>query len=311
MNTEPNISGLLQKAYEYLKASDIGSAQKTLDQALELDFENPELIYALKCVKWWQERLDRLNGFHNNLDKGRYILTQWRSFYAFLDRIGGSFDRCLYVMRHFVFSFALVFFEDILGEKVNQHDPGLLLQVGRCYKGVGQYELALKYLEQAARFKRDDGETLSELADVNALMDASREAKALFREAFYVDPQGIDQRAMESELFIRLRDRVKELGMPEPELLEWIPIYGNIYGVFSVKRKLSPLELARLKQSIFTLENEVRSRSGNITLLKPRLINRYLWLIDYFENVREDPQQIEDTMNRIKIIDPGIYEQIR
>jgi tetratricopeptide (TPR) repeat protein len=308
MNTE-TVPGLIQKAYDNLKASDVTSALLMLDEALGLDYDNSEVVYGLKCLNWWSERIKRLDDFHDPYDKGGFILSQWKSFYGFLDRIGEGYDACLYAVQRFVFSTALKSFEDVLGDGVNQHDPGLLLQVGRCYKGVGNYEEALKYLEQAARFKREDGETLSELADVNALLEETRVAKVLFREAFFTDPQGIDIRSMESELIIRLRDTVIQLGKTGQELLEWIPIYGCLYGVFSVKRELKPVEVGRLKQSIFTLENEVRSRPDNLSLLVPRLINRYFWLIDQYENTREDPGLIEETMLKIKIIDPAIYEQ--
>jgi tetratricopeptide (TPR) repeat protein len=312
MNVGISITRLIQQAYDNLKASDAVSAQRNLEEALKIDYEHPEIVYALKCVTWWLERTKKLDDFRDTYDKGGYILSQWKSFYSFLDRIRdekGDYEPCMYAIRRFVFSTALKFFEDILGDGINQHDPGLLLQVGRCYKGVGNYDLAIKYLEQAARFKREDGETLSELADVNALLDEIRAAKVLFREAFFVDPQGIDLRSMESELIIRLRDRVMRLGKTGPELLEWIPIYGCLYGVFSVKRELKPVEVGRLKQSIFTLENEVRSRPDNLSLLIPRLINRYFWLIDQYENTREDPLLIEETMLKIKIIDPAIYGQ--
>jgi hypothetical protein len=112
-------------------------------------------------------------------------------------------------------------------------------------------------------------------------------------------------------MIIRLSDRIRELGHTGPELAEWIPIYGCIFGVFTVKRELKPVELGRLKQSIFSLENEVRSRPDNVALLVPRLINRYLWLLDHYENVRADPGLIEETMLKIKIIDPKIHERIR
>jgi hypothetical protein len=69
------------------------------------------------------------------------------------------------------------------------------------------------------------------------------------------------------------------------------------------------VELARLKQSIFELENEIRGESDKVSsLLKPRLINRYFWLIDHFENTREDPGMIEETLLKIKILDRAIYE---
>jgi tetratricopeptide (TPR) repeat protein len=310
MNAEPSVQGLIQKAYDNLNASDASQAQWALEEALKIDFEHPEVVYALKCLNWWLERIKRLGDFQDPYDKGGFILSQWKSYYSFLDRIGGEnagYDPCRYAVRRFVFSSALRFFEDVLGDGANQHDPGLLLQVGRCYKGVGNYEEALTYLEQAARFKREDGETLSELADVNALLEETRAAKALFREAFFMDPQGIDLRAMESELIIRLRDRIKELGYTGRELLEWMPIYGCLYGVFTVKRELKPIELGRLKQSIFSLENEIRGRPDHMPLLIPRLINRYFWLIDHYENIREDPGLIEETMLKIKILDPDVY----
>jgi tetratricopeptide (TPR) repeat protein len=311
MNTETSVQGLIQKAYDSLKASDADAAMKALDDALKIDFEHPEVMYVLKCLNWWIERIKRLPEFHDPYDKGEFILSQWKSFYAFLDRIGEAYDPCQYALRGFVFSTALQSFQDVLGDGVNQHDPGLLLQVGRCYKGVGNYDLAIKYLEQAVRFKREDGETLSELADVNALLEETRAAKVMFREAFFLDPQGIDLRSMESEMIKRLRDRVRDLGYEGQELAEWIPIYGYIWGVFSVKRVLKPTELGRLKQSIFSLENEIRNHPDTSKLLKPRLINRYFWLIDHYEHVREDSSFIEETMLKIKVIDPAFYKRYR
>jgi tetratricopeptide (TPR) repeat protein len=318
MEPEKSVKGLIQKAYDSLKASDSDEAKTALEKALRVDFEDPEPEFALKCLSWWQERLQN-PGFQSGRDKqenpyekGGFILSQWKSFYSFLDRIGGyeAYDACLYAIRHFVFSSALGFFEDLLGDQENRHGPELLLMVGRCYKGIGNYEEALRYLEQAARFKREDGETLSELADVNALLEETRTAKALFREAFFVEPQKVEIRDMESGLILRLAGRVRELGYQGAELLEWIPVYGAIYGVFSVKRELKLAELGKLKQTIFSLENETRI-SPEKCLLIPRLINRYLWLIDHLENSQGDPSLIEEIKLKIKLACPAVYEQYR
>jgi tetratricopeptide (TPR) repeat protein len=318
MDEEQSVQRLIQKAYENLKTSDAALAIMALEEALRIDFENQEVVYALKCIQWW---LDRIRGYEDSTHlkqndiyaRGEFILSQWESFYGFLDRIGSGddsgFDLCHYAIKRFVFSTALQSFQDILGDGINQHDPGLLLQAGRCYKGVGSYEEALKYLEQAFRFRREDGETLSELADVNALLEETKNAKALFREAFFRDAQKVDLRSMESEMILRLTDQVKTLGYTGKELLEWIPIYGCLYNVFSVKRELKQVELGRLKQSIFTLENSIRSRPDDMDLLIPRLINRYFWLIDHYENVQEDTDLIEETLLKIKIVDPAVYER--
>jgi tetratricopeptide (TPR) repeat protein len=317
MNTETPVSRLIQEAYDSLKASDADTALKTLDEALKIDFEDPEVRYALNCLNWWLEQFRRLDDTDDPYEKGGFILSQWNAFHVFLERIGKDYDRCLYAIRYFVFSLALQSFQNVLEDGRNQYEmnTGLLLQVGRCYKGVGNYEVALDYLVKADRFKGMNGQILSELADVYALLEETRSAKLYFREAFFWDSQGIDLRSMESELIKRLRDRVRsEFGYEGAELAEWIPIYGSLYGVFSVKRGLGALELGQLKQSIFSLEVELRNRPDNEALLRPRLINRYFWLIDHYENVQGEPGLpglIEETMLKIKVIDPDIYERYR
>ncbi|GHV94732.1 hypothetical protein AGMMS50293_10520 [Spirochaetia bacterium] len=303
---------LIQQAYDKLKASDMAGAAELLGQALETDFDNAEVKYALKCVQWWIEHTRRIAQFQNPYEKGGFILSQLKQYYAFLDQVslaGKAYDQCQYAVRRYVFSTALGYFEGLLGEGANQHDPGLLLLVGRCYKGVGNYDEALKYLEQAVRFKREDAETLAELADINALLAETRAAKALFREAFFLDPGKVDLRAMESELILLLRDKVAKLGYQEPELCEWIPVYGSIWGVFSVKRELKQVEVGRLKQAIFSLEAEREASPRRSEELKPRLLNRYFWLIDHYENTREDPKLIEETLLKIKVTDAAIYER--
>jgi hypothetical protein len=57
------------------------------------------------------------------------------------------------------------------------------------------------------------------------------------------------------------------------------------------------------------MENAIRGKPEDLNLLIPRLINRYFWLIDHYENIQEEPQLIEETLLKIKIVDPAIYEQ--
>jgi len=313
----------IHKAYESLKDGKPGLAQDNLKKALETDYDHPEVLYAMKCLNWWLEKLKRLNDFHNPYEQGSYILAQWKPYYLFLDRIAeiwtsgedsapppGSQDSCQYAIKRFIYPMVLGLFGDLLGDG-NQQDPVILLQAGRCCKGAGNWEDAYKYLEQAGRLKRDDSVILSELADVCALLGDEKMGKALFREAFFLDAQGIDLSGLESEMILRLRDKTRELGYNGQELVEWIPVWGNIWGIFSVRRELKPVELGRLKQSILSLENEFRSKSGSDPLLKPRLLNRYFWLIDHCELSRDISGLMDETMLKIKFIDPAVFEQYR
>jgi tetratricopeptide (TPR) repeat protein len=309
IETQRPAAALVQTAYDRLKASDAHGAVKALEEALRLEYDNPEIKYALKCVYWWLEHTRMLDNFQNPFEKGGYLLSKLRQYYTFLDLFDEEYEQCQYAIRRYIFSTALKYFQDLLGDGINQYDPELLLLVGRCYKGVGSYDEALKYLEQAVRFKREDGEALAELADVNALLAETRAAKAFFREAFFLDPRKIDLRALESEMIVRLQKKVAELGYDGEDICEWIPVFGCLLGVFNVKRELRQVEAGRLKQSIFNMEAEYHSSQGEKSFLKPRLLNRYFWLIDHYENIREDQALIDETLLKIKITAPEIYER--
>jgi len=309
------VEGFIQNAYESLKDGDEISALGFLKEALRVDFEHQEVLYALKCLNWWLEKLRRLGDFYGPYEQGGYILSQWESYNTFLELIGNAYDSCQYALKRFVFTRALNYYLELLSDGINQQDPALLLQIGRCCKGAGEWEGALGYLEQASRLRREDSAILSELADVNALLGEARAAKVLFREAFYLDPQGVDLVGLESGMIQSLRDKVRDLGYSGNELAEWIPVWGCIWGIFSVKRELKPVELGRLKQSILSLENEYRSKNGDAlgdkSRVKPRLLNRYFWLIDYCEHNRDTTGLIDETMLKIKFIDPLVHEHYR
>ena len=316
-NSEDGAEEAVHKAYECLKNGEASSAMGFLNEALQIDYEHSEVKHALKCLSWWLDKIKRLDDFTDPYERGDYILSQWKSYYVFLERIGNgktredTYDSCQYALKRFVFLQALSFFMDLLKDGINQQDPALLLQAGRCSKGAGNWEDAVRYLEEAGRFKREDGAILSELADVNALMGNDRAAKVLFREAFFLGPQEIELPALESEMILALRDKVGGLGFSGPDLAEWIPVWGCIWGIFSIKRELKPVELGRLKQSILSLENEIRSKSGGNPHVKPRLLNRYFWLIDHCEYSRDTSGLKDETMLKIKVIDPAVYEQYR
>ena len=335
MNEQAGADELIRRTYETLKAGDITTALRLAKRALELDFEHPEVLYALKCLSWWFEKLKRLDDFGDSYQQGEYILSQWKSYYAFLERITGdsspgdaapqggpqddgqaalsqeAVDSCQYAVKRFVFSRALDCFLTLLGDAANQQDPALLLQTGRCCKGAGNWDEALKYLEMAGHFKRDDSAILSELADVNALLGDDRAAKVLFREAFFLEPQEVNLAGLESEMMLSLVDRVRKLGHSGEELALWIPVWGYIWGIFSFKRELKQVELGRLKQSILALENEYRSKGASQALIKPRLLNRYFWLIDHCEHNRDISGLMDETMLKIQYTDPAVYEQYR
>ncbi len=107
----------------------------------------------------------------------------------------------------------------------------------------------------------------------------------------------------------RLASKLRARGITEPLLNEWMPVYGAIWGVFSVKREMKPLEFGKLKQAIYQLEKECRKPGPERERAVPRLINRYFWLIDHYMTTGEPRERIEEVLARLRETDPGVHEE--
>jgi len=245
----------------------------------------------------------------NPYERGEYVVAQWKAFAAFAAKLDGDFERAYYAFKRYAFALALSHYRALPAEEKESHESELALRVGRCLKGAGDYDAALRQLEAAARERKEDAEILAELADAYALGGEARSSKALFREAFYLGPQRIDLELLESEMIRRLAARVAELGYRGQELLEWLPVYGALFGVFTVKRELKAVEVGRLRQSIYQLENEVKEGGEDRALTVPRLINRYFWLIDHLIAAKEDRARIDETLLKVRLLDQSVFKQ--
>jgi tetratricopeptide (TPR) repeat protein len=309
MAEQESVTELLSTAYEKLRSVDLRAATDCLERALAVDFESAEVLWSLKCANFWEERMGRFESLHNPFERGEYAVSQWKSFASFASKLDGDFERGFFAYKSFVFSLALSQYRSLPAEEQESHEADLALRVGVCLKGTGDYIGALRSLETAARERREDAEVLAELADVYALQGDERSSKALFREAFFIAPQRIAVELLESGMIRRLAAKVASLGYKGEELTEWIPVYGALLGVFSVKRELKAVEVGKLRQSVYQLENEAKESGADRALLVPRLINRYFWLIDHYIAAKEDKARIEEILLKVRLLDQSIYKQ--
>jgi tetratricopeptide (TPR) repeat protein len=294
---------ILNAVFLNLKDGAFAEAVALLERLLERDVSYPGAASALKCAQFWRER-EQEEGPRDGFERGERLLAQWRQFLAYAERLADAPERCLFAIKRYVFSTALASYLKEAGPDGGS-DADVLLRLGRCCKGVGNYERAIDCLERANREKRESAAILAELADCYSLVSETRAAKVFFREAFFVDPQGVDLAELESPLATRLAAGVRRRGLSGPEVAEWMPVYGAIWGVFSVKREMKPLELGKLKQSIFQLEKEIER--GRRVL--PRLLTRYFWLIDHYLMAGEPRRRIDEVLERIRELDPQVHAE--
>jgi len=306
-----DIEELILRSYELFHKGSFQEAEKLYEKALSIDFENKDVIAGLKCSKFWIDRYKQLEAMgSDDFTKSEYLYNEWKSFSIFLKRLKTPFRQGVSVIKQWVFQTALTGYLNASSD-MGSSDEEMLLRIGKCYKGMGDYDKALEYLESVSRKKRDDPEILGELADCYAFINETRIAKAFFREAFFIDSQKVNIDFLESELIVRLIEKLRVIGYSELVLKEWIPVYAVLWGIFNVKRELKPLELGKLKQSIFSLENRITDTDSQEerSVLVPRLLNRYFWLIDHYIIINEPRDKVEEVLRKIHIIDESVYEQ--
>lgn len=309
MTTEP-AHGVLQQVYELLKAGELELANKELTGILQLDLENSDVIYALTGVNFWTDKLKKALTATTAFERGEFLVSQWKPFTVYMSKYGKEREPILYALKQCAFNLALRFYQSLYREDGTSQDPELYRKTGLCFKAQGDYERALHLLEQAKDGDKDSPAILAELADCYALCGEVRLSKVLFREAFFQGANRIELHFLESEIIQRLVTQVQALGYTGPELVEWIPVYGVLYGVLNIKRELRALEFGKLKQAIYALENEIKdSTAENRSILVPRLINNYFWLIDHYVNVIDEKTRINEVLLKIKLLDTDVYNR--
>lgn len=302
------LSVLINQVYESYKNGAIEESASLLNEAHSIDYDNPTVLAALKCTRFWIDRFHKLDSQFEDYEKGEFLVKQWIIFSGeFSSGMMKSFEDGLYNLKQGVFRTALKFYARVR-EGDRDPEPEILLRIGRCHKALGDYDRAIASLEKAMKRNSRSSQILAELADCYFMIDKIRNAKVFFREAFFLDPQSVDLNLLEAEIISRLVDEVKKKGYSGRELKEWLPVYAVIFGVFNVKRELRPIEYGKLKQTIYSLKNELQDIEEK-SLLMPKLINHYFWLIDHYLCINKDWETVEEILLNIKLLHIGIYEQ--
>lgn len=303
MSTLPE-KGLAQ-AYELMEQGNPASAIAILEDILPHDLENAEIVFAIKCANHWRQPLDAIMILESPYERGESLIRQWKEFSVYSG--DHQNERAVYALKTGVFTLALDNYRSVVSDGTDDQKAEISRKTGLCYKKLGNYETARALLQEAYRIKPGSASILAELADCYALCGEGKNAKVFFREAFYVNAQEIETEFLDAEVVTRLIKQVQNAGYKGKALKEWIPVYGVLYGVFSVSRELRALEAGKLKQNVFALENEIKEAGSERQMLVPRLINHYFWLIDYYVNTNEERARINEVLLKIKLLDPAVY----
>lgn len=297
-------------AYENLRNGNIEEAEDLLDAALMSNLDNNEIKFALSCLSFWKDKINTVVRFSSPSDKSEWIFRAWLNFVEWSKTLPGRNEDCIDAARYFVFNRALEFCSKALEEHQGATDIEIYRKTGLCYKNLGDYDNALRFLDYAFTRDSSSAKLVADLADCYALTGDMQKAKVLFREAFFIGASEIELDFLSSEIITRLISETEKMGYRGEELALWIPVYGVIYGIFNVKRELRAVELGKLKQACYAMETQLcKADETEKKYLVPRLLNHYFWLIDHYINTDDDRTKINEILLKIKIIDPDVYSK--
>lgn len=296
----------LKEALTYLESGNPEQTYRIITPLFESDLESTELLYTAKICTFWSGTIHNLSTMNDPFERGELLMSEWKVFTPQMEKYV-EYLPAFYAIQKGIFQLALNNYLKLFDTSVGKMKSEVYRKAGMCYKKLGSFENACKCLSEANSVNPGQAAILAELADCFSLCGNDKNAKILFREAFFISPEQIDTEFLDSGLITSLIEKLEEKDYHGRILNEWIPVYGVLWGIFNIKREMSSQEIAKLKQDIYSMEMELKNPSSDEDVLVPRLLKCYFWLIDQYVMQHNMESQINEILLKIKIRDINIY----
>jgi tetratricopeptide (TPR) repeat protein len=309
---DPMLLGINQ-AYQLLEEGKFGDAVGRIDELLSAKPDYPGFVQAYRTAKFWKNREGEIKRLVRGKQTADFLMTQWESFRKYAqekDLAESTAYRS--VMRYIFFTASEHYKIAFQSQESTADNFDLLMNLGVCFLTLGEYKHTIETLEYARSSYRSNARLLAILAEAYFQSQEIPKSMLLFREAFSLNPSEVDLSLVKAKPLTDLVTLVRERrpGCADPR--EWVPVYGFLEDVFYVKRQLNSQQVEGIKREIYTMEKSYQSMKkeqlaeSNVV---PRLINRYLWMLDYFEFQQYDAENLNEIRARLLQIDHDLFEE--
>ncbi len=299
--------------YQLISEGNFQEAIKKSDQLMSVNPDFPGVIESYRTAKFWANREKEIKETDEGKKKADLLMTEWKSYedYAAYKEMKSS-SAYKSAMRYVFFKaseqYKLAFQHN--EETDNQFD--LLINLGECFLRLREYKYAVETLEYAMTSYKSNAKLLFILGESYYHLDDIPKCLLYMREAFQIDPSQIDISLIEAKPITDIIESIKNSGKNVRDLREWIPVYGFLTDIFYVRRNLNKHQVESLKREVFNLENSLgRMNSDDIeaTNILPRIINKYLWLLDYYEHQNINIENSDQIKNRLLSFDKDLFQE--
>ncbi|MBN1898053.1 MAG: hypothetical protein JW827_04685 [Spirochaetes bacterium] len=295
-------------AVDYIRNGEFNKALENMEDILNTSPDFPGLLEGIKSVKFWQNRWLKVMRTQPGKEQSDLLLDEWAQYEKYWNSFPSHSEKILITIKNLIYKKII---KNLIAAFKNSEVPNvtILIKMGMIFLEIDEYIKAIETLEYARMFKKKDSHILGLLAEAYARQGNIQKAKSLFREAFLYNPLEVDLGVIRSEMITDITKQIQEQKV-DPKLLgEWIPVYGTVMNVFNIKRELSIEEINKLATEAEEMEKDFYNEKFNHETILPKLINRYLWIIDYYVFQSPNKEYTRIYMNKLKEVHPQIYER--
>ena len=307
------ISSRINTANQMIENGKFSEAVENLEKLRGVDPDYPGFLASYRTARFWLNRSDEMLSMSEGKKTAEFLMTEWENYEEYA-RDKNMFDSSSYraAMRniHYAASrhYSIAFMKQENTAPVNFD---LLLKLGACFIKLENYKKAIETLEYAVNSYNAHAGLLSMLAE--AFYNQGEIPKSLwyFKEAFFLDPSLINLDLITAEPIQRLVNFIREDRKNRYDVREWVPVYGFITDILYVRKDIHERQVEFIKEQIYKLEvdfqtmNREQIESSNVL---PRLLTRYLWILEYFEFQKYSFENIGQIRDRLLQIDKPLFE---
>ncbi|MFN4245028.1 MAG: tetratricopeptide repeat protein [Brevinematia bacterium] len=302
--------------YTLIKSGKITEALRLFENSLKNNLDE-ESECGIKIIKYVLSKVKRIKEVGDNHKIADMLVMEWKNILSWINTNDcGKFPDLTEAIKYYIFLLALKYYQSTIdnisvGGTSDVVDIDLMIKVSKCYREIGEVGRCIDVLEEVREYKLYDSGVLSNLADAYFEIGEIDRSKLFFREAFFWDPQEIDVFDLRSMIIKRLIKIVVGNGYKGEEINEWIPIYGVIENLFDVRRELSHEEVEMILDRVKVMELEYEKDRKWRNILEPRLINNYIWLIDYYAFQVGDYDLARGIAKILQKFSPDVHNKLK
>ncbi len=302
----------VNESYQLIEKGDFSTALDKINELLDLDPNYPGLIDGYRTAKFWLNRSKDLQNLGDGMEKAEFLMKQWEIFNEYAQSKGMTSSTAFNaIMRHIFFKASDHYRIAFTEQQDTTHDFSFLLNLGICFLRLEEYKSVVDTLEYAKNSYKSNARLLAILGEAYYHLEDIPKSLLYFREAFFADPNEIDLDIIRAKPILEIVGVVQQERSGVPDIREWIPVYGFIHDVFYVRRNLDKHQVDSIQREIYGLERKYQKMSSDQleeSNILPRLVNKYLWLIDYYEFQNYNYDNLSQIRDRLMKLDKSLFK---